>query len=259
MVVMNERMYLAIDLKSFYASEECVERGLDPLDANLVVADESRTSKTICLAVSPSLKALGISGRPRLFEVEQRMQDVNETRRVHAPGRRFTGESTSAARLAADPTLKAAFVIAKPHMSRYLEADDIIGMERHRSRTHAHMPVGQRAAQFMPFAALSGYGELIEDASKPVERRVELGEDAREELDRRLADVLARIDDHPVVSVTYFQTADRADRGMYVTAEGVVERYDGASHRLFFDDGVGVACTDIVRIAMKGADGDVDR
>lgn len=122
MVVMNERMYLAIDLKSFYASEECVERGLDPLDANLVVSDESRTSKTICLAVSPSLKALGISGRPRLFEVEQRMQDVNETRRVHAPGRRFTGESTSAARLAADPSLKAAFVIAKPHMSRYLEA-----------------------------------------------------------------------------------------------------------------------------------------
>lgn len=137
--------------------------------------------------------------------------------------------------------------------------DDIIGIERHRSRAHGHMPVGQRAAQFMPFAALSGYGELIEDASKPVERRIELGEDAREELDRRLAAVLARVDDHPVVSVTYFQTADRADRGMYVTAEGVVERYDGASHRLFFDDGVVVACADIVRIAMKDADGDVDR
>lgn len=137
--------------------------------------------------------------------------------------------------------------------------DDIIGIERHRSRAHGHMPVGQRAAQFMPFAALSGYGELIEDASKPVERRIELEEDAREELDRRLADVLARIGDEPSILVTYFRTADRADRGMYVTAEGVVERYDGASHRLFFDDGVVVACADIVRIAMKDADGDVDR
>lgn len=119
---MDARSYLAIDLKSFYASEECVERGLDPLDANLVVADRSRTSKTICLAVSPALKALGIAGRPRLFEVEERMREVNERRRLRAPGRRFAGASTSAAALAADPSLKARFIVAKPRMAHYLEA-----------------------------------------------------------------------------------------------------------------------------------------
>lgn len=77
---MNPRTYIAIDLKSFYASVECVERGLDPLASNLVVADKSRTDKTICLAVSPSLKAYGIGGRPRLFEVVQKVREVNSTR-----------------------------------------------------------------------------------------------------------------------------------------------------------------------------------
>ena len=73
---MNQRTYIAIDLKSFYASVECVERGLDPLQARLVVADDSRTDKTICLAVSPALKAYGIPGRPRLFEVKQRIAQL---------------------------------------------------------------------------------------------------------------------------------------------------------------------------------------
>lgn len=89
----QDRMYIAIDLKSFYASVECVERGLDPLKTNLVVADISRTEKTICLAVSPSLKAHGISGRARLFEVVQRTKEVNALRRLNAPGRKLTGES----------------------------------------------------------------------------------------------------------------------------------------------------------------------
>ena len=83
---MKEKTYIAIDLKSFYASVECAERGLDPLDANLVVADESRTDKTICLAVSPSLKSFGIPGRPRLFEVVQKIGQVNALRRNSAPG-----------------------------------------------------------------------------------------------------------------------------------------------------------------------------
>ena len=74
-------MYAAVDMKSFYASVECVERGLDPLNTNLVVADISRTSKTICLAVSPSLKAIGLTGRPRMFEVEQKVQTVNYQRK----------------------------------------------------------------------------------------------------------------------------------------------------------------------------------
>ena len=86
---MENRTYIAIDLKSFYASVECMERGLDPMNANLVVADASRTEKTICLAVSPALKAWGISGRARLFEVVQKVKDVNRQRRRKAPGGQF--------------------------------------------------------------------------------------------------------------------------------------------------------------------------
>ncbi|HJE55865.1 MAG TPA: type VI secretion protein ImpB [Bifidobacterium pseudolongum subsp. globosum] len=118
---MTDRTYLAIDLKSFYASAECVARGLDPLDTNLVVADASRTSKTICLTVSPSLKAVGIGGRPRLFEVEQRVAQVNEERRLRAPGHRFSGSSVHAAELAASPGLALAYVTAKPRMAYYLD------------------------------------------------------------------------------------------------------------------------------------------
>ena len=90
---MKERTYIAIDLKSFYASVECRERGLDPMDTNLVVADESRTDKTICLAVTPSLKSYGISGRGRLFEVKQRVKEANAGRQHDAPGRRLEGSS----------------------------------------------------------------------------------------------------------------------------------------------------------------------
>ena len=85
--------YIAIDLKSFYASVECMERGLDPLRTCLTVADGTRTEKTICLAVSPSLKAYGIPGRARLFEVVQRVKEVNQARVTKAPRRCFTGES----------------------------------------------------------------------------------------------------------------------------------------------------------------------
>ena len=88
---MNDKTYIAIDLKSFFASVECVERGLDPLKTNLVVADESRTEKTICLAVSPALKAYGISGRARLFEVVERVKEVNALRRAKAPRKQFSG------------------------------------------------------------------------------------------------------------------------------------------------------------------------
>ena len=90
---MKERTYIAIDLKSFYASVECRERGLDPLDTNLVVADESRTDKTICLAVTPSLKSYGISGRGRLFEVKQRVKEANAGRQHDAPGHKLDGSS----------------------------------------------------------------------------------------------------------------------------------------------------------------------
>ena len=112
--------YIAIDLKSFYASAECRRLQLDPLDANLVVADSSRTEKTICLAVSPSLKALGIPGRPRLFEVIQAVQAINSRRKLNAPGHRFRDKSCYASELEKDPSLELDFVIAPPHMAHYM-------------------------------------------------------------------------------------------------------------------------------------------
>ena len=118
---MQEGTYIAIDLKSFYASVECMERGLDPMTTNLVVADRSRTEKTICLAVSPSLKAYGIPGRPRLFEVEQKVREVNAARQQGAPGRKFTGTSCQAPELERDPALAVDFVTASPQMARYME------------------------------------------------------------------------------------------------------------------------------------------
>ncbi len=115
------RTYIAIDLKSFYASVECMERNLDPMTTHLVVADPSRTEKTICLAVSPSLKSYGIPGRPRLFEVVQRMREVNAERLLHAPGRRFTGSSCSSTELEADPGLSADYITAPPRMAHYMK------------------------------------------------------------------------------------------------------------------------------------------
>ena len=119
--MVGERTYIAIDLKSFYASVECAERGLDPLDTNLVVADSSRTEKTICLAVSPSLKALGIPGRARLFEVVQQVKTENARRRGRLKGRGFGGSSFSAGELAADPELELDYIVAKPRMAKYME------------------------------------------------------------------------------------------------------------------------------------------
>ena len=114
----KQRFYIAIDLKSFFASVECVERGLDPLTTNLVVADPDRTEKTICLAVTPSLKAHGIGGRARLFEVNQTMREVNRERRKHAPRCRFTGKSWNSIELEQQPQLEADFIIAPPHPRR---------------------------------------------------------------------------------------------------------------------------------------------
>ena len=115
------RVYIAIDLKSFYASVECIERGLDPMTTHLVVADESRTEKTICLAVSPSLKEYGISGRARLFEVVQKVREINRTRRRYAPGGEFSGSSYDANELKRSPALSLSYVIAPPQMAHYME------------------------------------------------------------------------------------------------------------------------------------------
>lgn len=123
---MKERSYIAIDLKSFYASVECIQRELDPMTTNLVVADESRTEKTICLAVSPSLKTYGIPGRPRLYEVVQKIQAVNKQREWNAPGKTFSGESYDHTELQAHPELAVSYIVAPPQMALYMETSAAI-------------------------------------------------------------------------------------------------------------------------------------
>ena len=117
----ERRTYIAIDLKSFYASVECQDRNLNPLTTNLVVADTSRTNKTICLAVSPSLKQLGISGRPRLFEVEQKVAEINRERQSKINGKRFIKEEWNRDSLENHPEYKVTYIIAQPRMAKYLE------------------------------------------------------------------------------------------------------------------------------------------
>lgn len=117
----KNHVYIAIDLKSFYASVECRERHLDPMMTNLVVADQSRTKKTICLAVSPALKAYGIPGRPRLFQVVQAIREANAKRRLLAPGQTFTGSSWNAQELEASPELAISYITAPPRMAFYME------------------------------------------------------------------------------------------------------------------------------------------
>ena len=117
----EKRQYIAIDLKSFYASSECMERGLDPLVTNLVVADTSRTEKTICLAVSPSLKQYGIPGRARLFEVIQAVKRINKERLKNAPNHQFTGKSFNDIELKKNPSLELDFIAATPQMSHYIK------------------------------------------------------------------------------------------------------------------------------------------
>lgn len=116
-----DRTYIAIDLKSFYASVECIERGLDPMTTNLLVADLSRTEKTICLAVSPSLKSYGISGRARLFEAIQQVNQANNIRKAKAPGRKLEGSSYDDNELKANPSLAVDYITAPPRMALYME------------------------------------------------------------------------------------------------------------------------------------------
>ena len=122
----HPRTYIAIDLKSFYASVECVDRGLDPLTTNLVVADASRTEKTICLAVSPTLKQYGIGGRARLFEVVQRLREVNNERRRRVPALRFTGKSAFDTELQAHPDWEVDYIAAPPRMAHYIDVSSRI-------------------------------------------------------------------------------------------------------------------------------------
>lgn len=118
---MARKTYIAIDLKSFYASVECVERQLDPMTTNLVVADLGRTEKTICLAVTPALKSYGIPGRARLFEVTQKVREINAKRKWNASGREFSGSSWDAPTLSASPELYLDYIVASPRMALYVD------------------------------------------------------------------------------------------------------------------------------------------
>ena len=117
----QNRIYIAIDLKSYYASVECMERGLDPLTTNLVVADASRANKTICLAVSPSLKAMGVKGRSRLFEVEQKIKEINYKKRIHLPEKAFTDSSYDTDELRENPAFAVDYIVAPPRMRYYIQ------------------------------------------------------------------------------------------------------------------------------------------
>ena len=118
---MAERQYVAIDLKSFYASVECIARELDPLRTCLVVADPSRTEKTICLAVTPALKSFGIPGRARLFEVVEKVKEVNARRAQKAPGHKLTGSSSDLDDLERNSALALDYIVAPPRMRYYIE------------------------------------------------------------------------------------------------------------------------------------------
>lgn len=118
---MEKRSYIAIDLKSFYASVECIERGFDPFTTNLVVADESRTAKTICLAATPAIKKYGVPGRARLFEVVQKIKDTNLIRKGKSPKHKLEGESFDIRELAKNPSLAISYIVAKPRMALYME------------------------------------------------------------------------------------------------------------------------------------------
>lgn len=122
-MTVENRTYMAIDLKSFYASVECMQRDLDPMTTNLVMADARRTEKTICLAVSPALKSFGIPGRPRLFEVIQVVNRVNAQRKSNAPGRTLIGSSCNLPELSSNPSLALDYVVAPPQMAKYMEVN----------------------------------------------------------------------------------------------------------------------------------------
>jgi len=121
MVIVMERTYLCIDLKSFYASVECRERNLDPMNTNLVVADESRTEKTVCLAISPTMKQYGLGGRARLYEVLQKVREVNYQRKKNNNYKSFISKSYIDSELKNNKNLELDFVIAPPQMKKYMD------------------------------------------------------------------------------------------------------------------------------------------
>ena len=269
------RQYVAIDAKSFYASVECVERHLNPLTTNLVVADESRTEKTICLAVSPALKAHGVPGRPRLFEVIQRVRDVNRERmnagiRSGAIKRnpetkkyQFSSASFDAEAIESDPTLEVSYIIAPPRMRLYEEYSsriyatylkyvapediidvtnylhtyaDIIHLPHHKAPNRPHMSLYDRAAQFSPFAALTGFDGVIAETARLTDRKVKLSESEKILLDQKLTLIDDVIQDkhHPEITVVYFVPDYLKEGGEYEEYTGLARKIDPIERTVVF-------------------------
>lgn len=165
----RERTYIAIDLKSFYASAECVERGLDPLSTCLVVADPSRTEKTICLAVSPALKSYGIPGRPRLFEVIQKVREVNAERRSRIPGHDFKGKSVDIKEQQAIPEIEVSYIVAPPQMAKYMKMSSVIYQVYLKYISHEDMHVYSIDEVFMDVTNyLQAYGITAHDLAMKI-------------------------------------------------------------------------------------------
>lgn len=264
------RQYVGIDAKSFYASVECVERHLNPLTTNLVVADESRTEKTICLAVSPSLKAQKVSGRPRLFEVIQRVKEINRERlnagiRSGAIQRdpathkySFSSSSFDAEALDNDPTLELSYIVAPPRMRLYEEYSshiyatylkyvapediivypyaDILHLPHHQSKTHPQMSMLNRAAQFSPYAALVGFDGVIAETGRLTDRKIELSEAEKELIDQKLMliDETIRDGQHPEITIRYFVPDALKEGGSYEEHTGLIRNIDPVERTVAF-------------------------
>lgn len=258
-----DRTYLCFDLKNFYASVECVTRGLDPLTTNLVVADVGRTEKTICLAVTPSLKAYGIPGRARLFEVIQKVEQINRQRKYNAPHHRLDCESYKSVELSRNPSLALSYIAAPPRMAYYMEYStkiyniylkyaDIINLPRHELTTRQRMPRINRAASFSPFAALTGYDDQVKEAGRLTDERIELDDGTISTLNDKLNYAVSLSDEQPEISVTYFNPDSKKNGGAYITHTGIIKRIDEYERKVIFADKTAIPIDDIY-----GIDGEI--
>ena len=130
--------------------------------------------------------------------------------------------------------------------------DDIINLTHHQSKNHPHMSLHDRAAQFAPFAALTGYDDAVKEARRLTDSKPELDENQLEELDQKLADLMTRIEEHPEVTIIYFEPDDKKEGGAYVTCVGKIKKIDGCMHQLVFEDGKGISICNIIDIEEMG-------
>ena len=205
-----EKQYACIDLKSYYASVECVDRGLDPMTTNLVVADIRRTEKTICLAVTPSLKAHGISGRARLFEVIQQLKIVNAKRQQYAPGRQFRGSSWDDTELRRNPSLSIDYIVAPPRMAHYMECST---------------KIYQVYLKYVAPEDIHAYS-----------------------IDEVFIDLTSYLKPKTEAVFTYFQKDRKKSGGAYVNALGFVKDLDELKHELLLTDGTRIPVENVYAV-----------